>query len=109
MKLNIDDTIEHLEAIGRPWKCVKEALEVCKMWRWFESSFAHYRVEYGCIGNVNVRHITEEAKAKYFKAPLTQTVVVELEGEDKQRLQSAIQTIECILAVKEVRPHETRY
>ena len=100
MKLEIDDTIEHLENIKRPWTCVREALQVCKMWKEAKRYVTNYKVTSGILRDI------EET---YFKPLITQTVTVKIQGEDESRLDCAIETIKCINGVKEVRPHETRY
>lgn len=84
------DELEHMSGCNR--RCIGNAIKIMKMWQDVKKDSCEFEL---------IRCIEED----YFPSTATQDFIVTIQGSCLRR-DNAVQTIECVHGVKEVKPRE---
>ena len=83
-----------------PFFEISLAIKVCKMWKFARDSAKNY--DMGQATKLQVHRILKDIEGRFFPSTPSQDFTVTIEGS-RQRRDNAVQTIECVYGVKEVK------
>jgi len=87
--------------LGAHVPCLEDAIKVVRMWEALQHTCNKHAISDDI--KKGIRYIVSHIEGTYFPSIIKQTVTVEIQGADEQRLRNTISTIECVDGVKEVR------